>query len=297
VFDVIVIGGTNLDVRAKIAGVHGEATSHPGTVSFAPGGVARNIAENLGHLGVRTALISAFGDDAAGRMLREATSTAGVDVEMSVSARAATGTYVAVLDRTGELVTAVNDMAIMDELTVAHVEAHDAVLAKAKFIVADCNVKRDVLEGLARRHGRKLIVEPVSVAKSHKLAAALGHRPIFLATPNLAQVTALTGMDAPEAASAKLVANGMVNMVVHLGARGAFVRDGKGHAAIPSLHAGTVMDVTGAGDAAVAGLVHGLIEGLALVDAARRGQAAAALRLASPERALTRERLLAMDGA
>ena len=45
--------------------------------------------------------------------------------------------------------------------------------------------------------------------------------------------------------------------------------------------AAEIADVTGAGDAAVAGLVCGLLEGLALADAARLGQCAAAIKLSS----------------
>lgn len=296
-FDVVVIGGANLDVRAKIAGPHVAATSNPGSVRFVPGGVARNIAEALSDLGAGTALITAFGDDAAGMMLQASTSQAGVDLSMSANFEAATGTYVAVLDGDGELVTAVNAMDILDQLTWNHVSTHSDTLAQARFIVADCNVRREVLEGLARNYGSKLIVEPVSVPKSHKLAAALAHGRIFLATPNLAQAKALTGCAEPEAASTELLANGMKNIVVHLGASGAFVHENRAKAVIPSLHKGAVTDVTGAGDAAVAGLVYGLLDRRALIDAARLGQAAAALKLSAPTQRLTKARLLAMAGA
>jgi pseudouridine kinase len=57
--------------------------------------------------------------------------------------------------------------------------------------------------------------------------------------------------------------------------------------------------VTGAGDAAVAGLVCGLLEGLALADAARLGQCAAAIKLGSSESValgLSRDRLMRMAG-
>lgn len=296
-FDVIVIGGANLDVRAKIAGPHVEATSNPGSVRFLAGGVARNIAESLGGLGVKTALITAFGNDAATAMLRNATSSTGVDLAMSVSLGRAAGIYVAVLDGDGELVTAVNAMDILESLTWDAVAAHGAELTQARFIVADCNLRRDVLEGLAKNYGSKLIVEPVSVPKSHKLAAALAHGRIFLATPNVAQAKALTGCADPEAASAELLANGMKNLIIHLGPAGAFVHAGKEHGRAASCHQGSVSDVTGAGDAAVAGAVYGLLEGRTLIDAARLGQAAAALRLSSPTQRLTKERLLAMAGS
>ena len=42
-FDIIVIGGTNVDIKAKTTRPHIAATSNPGTVSVTPGGVARNV--------------------------------------------------------------------------------------------------------------------------------------------------------------------------------------------------------------------------------------------------------------
>jgi pseudouridine kinase len=294
-FDIIVIGGANLDVRAKAAGSHVAATSNPGVVSFRPGGVGRNIAENLASLDVSVALFTALGRDEAGDMLRQATAASGVDLAMSLTCEAPTGTYVATLDEVGELITAVSAMGIVERISPDHVMAHIRALDAARLIIADCNLRRDVLELLALRFGAKLIVEPVSVPKSAKLAAALTHGRIFLATPNMAQASALTGCAAPEAAAQNLLAQGLKDVIIHLGKGGAFVQEGKTYAIIPSIHAGEISDVTGAGDAAVAGLACGLLRGEPLMRAARMGQAAAALKLAGER--LTKERLLAMAAA
>jgi pseudouridine kinase len=290
--DVIVIGGANLDVRAKIGAGHVPATSNPGAVSFEAGGVARNIAAHLAALGEKTALITALGMDAAASMLHD--DTPGVDLSMSLTCDAPTGTYVAMLDHNGELITAVSAMDIMDRLSWDHVAAHEEVLRQARLIIADCNLRRDVLEQLAKHHGAKLIVEPVSVPKSVKLIAALAHGRIFLATPNLAQAKSLTGCAGPEAAATELLANGLKNVIIHQGAAGAFLHQGKAHGAIPSQHLGELSDVTGAGDAAVAGAAFGLLQGHDLMQAAKLGQAAAALKLSGTP--LTRDSLIAMAG-
>ena len=116
-FDVIVIGGANIDIKARAGGKYIAGTSNPGSVSFTPGGVARNIAHNLGSLGLKVALISAFGSDTAGDIAMGATQAAGVDLSMCLRDKAATGAYVAVLDEKGELVSAVNDMRILESLT------------------------------------------------------------------------------------------------------------------------------------------------------------------------------------
>ena len=50
---IIVAGGTNLDIKSRIAGKAIPGTSNPGWTETSPGGVGRNIAENLARLGAR----------------------------------------------------------------------------------------------------------------------------------------------------------------------------------------------------------------------------------------------------
>ena len=274
-FDIIVIGGTNVDIKAKTEKPHITATSNPGNVSLTPGGVARNIAHNLGLLSTKVALISVIGRDAPGELAIAATTKAGVDVSLTLRSDVATGSYVAVLDSTGELITAVNDMRILENLIPEFVKQHVSALESAKFIVADCNIRQDLLEWLALRFGDKLIVEPVSVPKSAKLRTLLEKHEVFLATPNRDQLAVLMegGTDLHEC--------GLHNLVVHMGSLGAVVSSQRGTTQIPSMRHAQVSDVTGAGDAAVAGLVYGLCKGYDIVEAARLGQAAASLKLIS----------------
>jgi pseudouridine kinase len=271
VFDIIVIGGTNIDIKAKTTSAHVAVTSNPGDVTSTSGGVARNVAHNLGLLGMRVALISVIGRDAGGQEAIASTLIAGVDLSMTQRSELPTGSYVAVLDHNGELVTAVNDMRILDSLTPGLVKQYSADLDTAKYIVADCNIRQDLLEWLALHHGDKLIVEPVSVAKSQKLKVLLDKHEVFLATPNRDQLAALMegGTDLHEC--------GLQNLVIHMGQQGVIVSSESGTTQIPSIMQPHISDVTGAGDASVAGLVYGLVKGYDIPKAAQFGQAAASL--------------------
>ena len=280
-FDIIVIGGTNIDIKAKTTAKYVGGTSNPGDVNFTPGGVARNIAHNLGTLGVKVALISVIGNDAPGEIAVNATQAAGVDLSMCLRSDAPTGAYVAVLDEKGELVSAVNDMRILESLTPQIVKQHSAALAAAKFIVVDCNVRTVLLDYLALNYSEKLIIEPVSVAKSQKLRALLDKHEAFIATPNRDQLKALTDRDDIDQACQDLHERGLHNLVVHLGPEGAVISSEKGMKQIPCATPSQVSDVTGAGDAAVAGLVYGLSHGYDISKAAQFGQAAASLVLSS----------------
>ena len=289
---VIVIGGANVDIKGRASGPCLPRTSNPGSVTLSAGGVGRNIAENLARLGHDVSLVTALGDDANAALVRSACARVGVDLSLSWVSGQPTGTYLAVLDETGEMVTAVSDMRAMDGLDPAHLEALSGQLARADMLVADCNLPATCLAWLmsfAGRHGLRLLIEPVSVAKAGKLLGLTRAAPVFAITPNVQQLDALAGGDI-----ARLHALGFANVVLHRGREGAVASDGHQAVAVTPVHSPEIADVTGAGDAAVAGLVCGLLEGLPLAEAARLGQCAAAIKLGSRESVatdLSRERL------
>ncbi len=82
-----------------------------------------------------------------------------------------------------------------------------------------------------------------------------------MASPNLDQIESLTGSRDIFAGCTALHERGLQNVVAHAGAEGAFISDGKDIDHVPPESAGPIIDVTGAGDAAVAGLVFGLLQG------------------------------------
>lgn len=287
---VVVVGGANVDIKARSAAPATQHTSNPGHGSMTPGGVARNVAENLARLGTRTHLIAAVGRDALGDNLLAQTSAAGVRVEFVQRSDRPTGTYTAILDSDGELIVAVADMAATDDLGPEHVNQAREVIATAGLLVLDGNLSPAVLEyalDLARTAEVRTILEPVSVPKA-KLASTLvtTERPLFAVTPNRDELTALTGLPTRTDRQLRLAVDslhqrGVQHVWVRLGGQGSLLSSAPGDAMqIPAV-ATTVQDVTGAGDSSLAAFCHALIEGHTPVEAARFGHAAAALTIAS----------------
>ena len=277
---ILVIGGANVDIKAKTSAIHIPRTSNPGTVSIKAGGVARNIAHNLARLNVITTLLSVIGNDAFGEMLLSETNRAGVNTKHIIRTNQATGSYIAVLDERGELVTAVSNMQILSFLTKEYITNIFERVKEIKYIIGDCNLPEETLDEIAILGADRLIIEPVSIAKSQKLRNLLGHHAIFLATPNLDQIEALTGTRDIPAAAKILHKLGLQNIVIHAGAQGAYVSDGNQITHIPS-SAKSIVDVTGAGDAATAGVIAGLLKNYPLAKAAEIGQKIAAQVIAS----------------
>jgi pseudouridine kinase len=270
--DVIVVGGANVDIKCKTIESNRLGTSNPGIVTLTAGGVGRNIAHNLARLGVSVSLISVVGEDVHGKAVLSATATAGVDTALMTVSATPTGTYVAILDHDGEMVTALSDMRCADEIVPALILDRREEIAAARLVVADCNLPLATLQALAGIARDRLVIEPVSVPKSRKLVELLKSGPLYLASPNFDQMEHLSGSRDIGEAFAFLHSKGLRNAVLHAGAEGAFTSDGNAIEHVEAWPAGPIVDVTGAGDAAVAGLVYGLLRGEPLHVAAARGQ-------------------------
>jgi len=295
---VLALGGANLDIVATAPGFQA-AESNPGRIRCAPGGVARNVAENLARLGHAVGLVTLFGDDAFGAALRAATAAAGVDLALApVVAGAAGCSYLALHGAGGDLATAVNDMALMERLDpgwLARQAAPGSPLAaaldRAAAWVLDCNLRADTLawllgRGPRGRHGLRC-VDAVSAHKAPRVAPLLAQ--IDLLKLNGFEAEALLGAPVRDeagavAAARALAGRGVAQVVLSLGARGAaWAQPGdaahSGFVPAPGVPADAVRNTSGAGDALLAGLVHGRLAGWPLEAALRFGQGCAALTL------------------
>lgn len=287
---VVVVGGANVDVKARSAAAVTPRTSNPGQASMTPGGVGRNVAENLARLGTRTHLVSVVGRDPAGESLLAQTAAAGVLVEHVARTDVDTGMYTAVLDPDGELVVAVSSMAATQQLGPEQVGRARDLIAAAGLVVVDGNLRLDTLEhtlDLAATAQVRTVLEPVSVAKAAALSACLTTgRPVFAITPNRDELSALTGLPTRThrqltGAARALHDRGVEVAWVRLGRKGSLLsRAGADPVTIPAVPT-EVADVTGAGDSALAAFCHALLAGEPPVAAARFGHAAASLTIAS----------------
>jgi len=284
---VCVVGGANVDIEGRVEGSLLFQDSNIGRVKRSPGGVGRNIAENLARLDVPIRLITALGRDSDGTWLHDRTAGAGVDLADSLwSESAPTATYLSVIDGSGEMAVAVNDMEVMDALDVTSLDARSDTLAHAAAVVVDCNLAPDALGHVVDRlAGGAVFADTVSSAKARRIAPHLAS--VHTLKPNRAEAellsgVAITGKRSRRAAAGALLDAGVQRVVISLGAEGVFFADGETFGTItPATHG--VASVTGAGDALMAGLVHAHLAGLPIEQAVRFGLAAATITAGSAQ--------------
>jgi len=268
---VVVVGGANVDVKARTTAALVTETSNPGTVVRTAGGVGRNVAENLARLGSRVALVSVVGSDPDGDWLLEETAGAGVDVS-PVLRGGRTGRYVAVLDAAGDLAVGVADMAATDALGPEVLDLD--LIRSAALVVVDGNLPATTVDAVLGL-GARVVVDPVSVVKAGRLSPLLSQvRPVYAITPNQDELRSLGSVE-------ELHDRGVEVVWVRRGASGSLLStpDGAVELEAPAV---VPVDVTGAGDAMLAAFCHRLLAGASVVEAARAGHDAAALTVASP---------------
>ena len=155
---------------------------------------------------------------------------------------------------------ALNDMKLIEKLDACQLSQRAGVISRASAIVLDANLSEDALEYLFHSHnGNDILVDPVSSVKAPKLAPYLDK--IHTLKPNLMEAELLSGIrfntpdDLVEIAGA-LHEKGVRHLLISLGSKGAYSSCEQGNRFIPA-SATQVNNVTGAGDALMAGLAHG----------------------------------------
>ncbi len=283
---VALIGGANMDVAAHSSATLVAGDSNPGHIVCSPGGVARNVAENLLRLGVDARLLSALGDDVFGQALRQAAAAIGLDLSAcSTIAGQRTATYLSLHGPDGDMGVAVNDMDILDCLTPALLSQHIGVLEAAAALVVDCNVRPDVMAWIGAYGADKLVfAEAVSVAKCHKVLPVLGQ--LHTLKANRMEAQALSGVaihSTPSAVDAAraLHRRGVRNVVISLGADGVAWCNDAGAVGHRGVHPVQMASATGAGDALLSGLVYGHLQGMPLDLSVAWAMACAELTLSS----------------
>ena len=105
-----------------------------------PGGVARNVAENLARLGCKVRLLSTFSEDLEGNWLLDHLNSAGVDVSPSLIVPGRkSGSYTALQDAQGEMLLAMADMELADFMSVDHLEKSWNALGIPDAVFLDTN--------------------------------------------------------------------------------------------------------------------------------------------------------------
>jgi len=280
---ICVMGGANMDIHGLPSVTLRLRDSNPGTIAVSPGGVARNIAENLARLGVDARLITAIGRDHFGDSILRQADAAGVDVRFVQRVDAIpTGTYLAVFDESGDMRVAVADMRSMDRLDADALRPLAAAIDECPLLIVDSNLCDDALRWLAERFRDHVVfADTVSVTKAVRLLPYLDT--LHTLKTNPAELRALTGFEAQTEAELDRLADwihsrGVARLFVTRGSEGLFYSTpGERGMVPPARPAAEIRNTSGAGDAFLAALAYAWLQDWRLPETTQFALAAAKL--------------------
>jgi pseudouridine kinase len=284
---VLVIGATGWDMVGRLKSDLIPHTSNPAQIRLSFGGAARNVAENLLHLGTPVTLLTVVGDDPSGDRLLEAIAASGANVDAVLhSTQYPTGSYLAVINANGKLEYSLDDMRVLAELSPHYIHAHEDLFEQASVLFIDANLSKETLRtimSVARRVKLPVCADPTSELLARKLIPYLPR--LRLVVPNSGEASILcerksgltTRNEAIEAAKC-LVSQGVEIAIVTMAELGVCYATSETSGYVPPIRA-DIIDPTGAGDALTAAVLFGLMNKMPIDDAVRLGVAAEAITL------------------
>ena len=265
---ILVIGASIVDILGFTRNIYKSKDSNPGNIKISLGGVCRNISENLARVGVNTKFISIIGDDENGRNILSHSKMVGYDMEESLILEGGcTPTYMAILDHTGDMVSAVVDMESLDEMDADFIDSKKEIIYDAEYTILDADDAELLEHILTTYYGKtKFVLDPVSAAKAEKIKHLIKY--FHTIKPNRYEAEILWGSkiendeDLREAGR-YFLSLGVKNVFISLDSDGIYYLNDKEEGKIKAKDV-VVKNTTGAGDSFVAGVGYGYMNNLCL---------------------------------
>ena len=305
---IVVIGAVFVDIKGYPEGFFIPTGRNVGRVEQVPGGVGRNIAEDIANCELRPTFVSLVDRTASGDEVIRKLNNHKVNTEYIEKTRNGMGTWLAIFDNEGDVCASISKRP--DMLPVADIldEKGDEIFSKADSVVVEICLDKEIIKRvfrLAQKHN-----VPVYSAVAN-MSIALERRDFLKSIDcfvcNLQEAGTLFSDDYSDKSveemmqiiSHKVVAASIPSMIVTMGEKGAVYADKNGDKGYCPARRVNVIDTTGAGDAFCAGVAIGLTYGKDLKGACDIGAHLAASVIVTTEsvcpRFMPRELGLDMD--
>ena len=298
---VTIVGSLNVDttLRIKRMPLPGETLAAEGK-SSAAGGKGANQAVSAARSGAQTVFIGEVGKDNSGQMMLDEMKANGIDVAgIRENDQVGTGTASILLDENGQ-----NSILIYgganQQLSPTDVEAAKDKITAADFVVAQFETPQAATLRafqLAKANGVTTILNPAPAQKIDPEVLKLTD----LIIPNETESAELTGVIITDETSmlisaAKFAQMGVRNLIITVGAKGAFYCTQDGYSFIPAFKVNAV-DTTAAGDTFIGALSSQLKPDMSNIEKAlvyaQRASSLAVQKMGALPSIPTREQILA----
>jgi len=286
-FSVTVFGAANVDITGFSNDRLIYQDANIGAMQITTGGVGRNIAENLHHLGFNVKLISVFGDDPLSSFLIQDCQNKQLDIQDSLfKQKAMASTFLAIMDEQNDLALGLSAMDLYDRLSAQEFINILPGKLSSFYSVLDTNFSSEILSEIVQKYpGQKYILDTVSGKKALRSIQVM--KDLYILKTNLLEAEMISGLSEKDYTDK----TALVKYFLDQGVQKVFITLGKdgvvyGDTSIISKQASIpakVVNTIGAGDAFVSGLLYADRLGADIHQMARYGMATAALTVSVPQ--------------
>lgn len=279
---IVVFGSFVVDLTSRSQGLPVPGQTILGaSFKMGPGGKGSNQAVAAHRAGANVTLVTKVGKDVFGKVALDFYRSEGMNTDYILQdEQRETGVALIMVDE----ISAQNEIVVVSgacgNITDADVERCRPLIEGASILLLQHEINFDAqyrVIDIAHRAGVRIVLNPAP-------ATAIPDdvlRRIDTVTPNETEAQVLTGVEVKTLEDARRAAQvfldkGVKNVVITMGALGAFATDGVRSELLPRLNVNAI-DTTGAGDAFNGGFVMALSEGRDLFEALRYGNATGAL--------------------
>ena len=277
---IIVIGAVFVDIKGYPSRTYIPGGRNAGKVRYVHGGVSRNIAEDLGNMGLDPVFLSLVDPSGSGEDVLLRLKDHGVDTRFIRKVPEGMGTWLAVFDNNNDVCASISHRPDLKPLLSLLQEEGNPLFAAAESVMIELDLDESVVEEIYRlkaKYNTRVYAAVSNINIALERRAFLQQTDCFVCNRQEAGVlfSVEFGDETPDVLASRLselVTDAEIPaMIVTLGADGAVWADIHGRYGVCPAQQVPVADTTGAGDAFFAGVAAGLTYGKGLAEACAIG--------------------------
>jgi pseudouridine kinase len=243
---ILIIGAQNIDLFAR---AKADYVLHDSNIS------------NIHIFGQKVDFLTVFADDYFSRLAKDNLKDLGIGFNESKNVPGArSSVYLGVMDKANDLYLGLNDMDIINTLDTAFFKAKTAYIESFDVLVIDNNLSLDALPFLLKTFKHKeILMDAVSAKKAVKLKGLLPF--INLLKLNLMELQALSPKANTKEKLEDLLAQGLSSLILTSADQEIVYKSKSAQLITRPKPIERIENSTGAGDAFLAGYIHGFVEG------------------------------------
>ena len=277
---IVVLGAVFVDIKGYPQDVYIPGGRNAGRIEQVPGGVSRNVVEDIANVELRPTFVSLVDDTGLGEDVVRQLRNHKVNTDYVAATQDGMGMWLAVFNNGGDIAGSISKRPTSDAMLRMLEEKGDEIFADADSIVIEIDLDKELIKTVfryAEKYHKKVYAVVANMSIASQRRDFLQSIDCFVCNEQEAGIlfvcdfSGLTPEELCEELSRRVVSARIPSMVVTMGSRGAVYADMNGDKGVYPARKVKVRDTTGAGDAFCAGVAIGLTYGKTMREAVEIG--------------------------